>query len=248
MIFGKKKVSIDFTEPEYALLADRAKKEGISNSAVVNGMISLFFRISPDVAKKIGNFCYQQYLQEKSTLELLSGFDRDEAQKRMTQFGKISSYFGYDTPSEKDNSMKITFLKNGYVTYPKDWIVLDNVFGSAENCMYAGCVESRNSKKFGIPHFIFFCDMKYGKDYTDEMSEKIYSACAKAYPKFREFYNMEQPMPDPHDKEALQRWNEAPCFGLFHIVEKGDPIYWHDADPDYQPPYGAVIIRDDEDK
>lgn len=245
-MFGKKKVSIDFTEPAYALLVSRAKSEGKSNSSLVNCLISLFFRLSPDVAKKIGAFCYSQYIQEKDLLENLAGFERDEAQKKASQFEKLATFFGYDTSSsEADTSMRITFLKDGYVTYPKDWILLGDIFGPADTCMYAGVVESRNAEKLGIPHFIFFCDVKYARDYTDDMETCIYDACAKAYPDFKKFYNSQVTAPDLNDPKSIDEWKAAPYFSLFHLVEKGDPLYWHEAGPDYSPPYGAMIIRDD---
>lgn len=242
-MFGKKKVSIDFLEPEYALLTEQAKREGKSNSFIVNGLINLFLRLSPEVGSKIGKFCYEQYLKEKENLEKLSGFERDEAQKRMEQYEKLSAYFGYNTKAEADPGMKITFLKDGYVQYPKDWIVLQDVFGPADSCMYAGVVESRNSEKYGIPHFIFFSNTKYGKDYTDEMHTKIYDACSKAWPDFGKYFNMQVPARYTTDMEYVKKWDAAPCFGLFHIVEKGDPMYWTDSSPDYKPPFGAMIIR-----
>ena len=243
-MFGKKKVSIDFGEPEYSLLTEQAKREGKSNSSIVNKLIDLFLRISPDVAEKVGSFCHDQYLKEQTTLEKLSGFERNEVQKRMDQYEKLSAYFGYDANAEADPGMKISFLKEGYVQYPKDWIVLPDVFGSADSCMYAGVVESRNSEKFGIPHFVFFSNKKYGKDYTDEMHAKIYEACARAWPDFGKYYNMQIPARNTTDIEYVKKWDAAPCFGLFHIVEKGDPMYWTDSSPDYKPPFGAMIIRD----
>ena len=35
----------------------------------------------------------------------------------------------------------------------------------------------------------------------------------------------------------------APSPGLFHLVVKGDPIYWHKHNENYLPPFGALIIR-----
>ena len=141
--------------------------------------------------------------------------------------------------SDKSQKMRITNLKNGYVEYPENWIVLKNLFGSSETCLYAGVVEARNSTKYGIPHFLFFSDKKYAKDYSDEMELKIFEACKKAWPAFEEFEKMERPLPDFSDQNEAKKWDEAPCIHLFHIIEKGDPIY----DQEYDPPYGAQIIR-----
>ncbi|MGN1141099.1 MAG: hypothetical protein ACI4TF_07855 [Oliverpabstia sp.] len=250
-MFGKKKVSIDFDIPEYELMVSVAKEKGKSNSAIINNLIRLFAKVSPDVSYQISAFCHEQYLKEKMPLENLSGFERAEVEKRVREYEKLSEYFGYKVDdSEQSPGMRITFLKDGYVIYPDDWIILDDVFGPAEECMYAGSVESRNFSKFGIPHFIYFCNVKSGKDYTDEMKTQIYNACAKAYPDFKKFYNMQIPTnhigDNPDDSgywDRLNEWNSMPCFSIFPIVEKHDPIFWNNFTPDYKPPFGAMIIR-----
>lgn len=244
-MIGKKKVSIDFSEPEYKLMVEKAKKEGKSNSAVINSLVSLILRLSPDVADMIGSYCYEEYQKETAKLEQQSGYERNETQKRADQFYTVSSYFGIDRDSyKKKTGMCFTFLKNGYVTYPKDWIILENVFGPTDDCMYAGCVECRNAGKYNIPHFIFFCNQKYANEYSDEMVEKIYAACARAYPEFKKLFNMQVPNPNLKSQESLKKWNDAPCFGIFHIIEKDDPLYWHNGQPNYKPPYGAMIVRE----
>ena len=48
---------------------------------------------------------------------------------------------------------------------------------------------------------------------------------------------------DEKDMFKVAKWDEAPCFGLFHLVEKGDPVYWNSLSPNYNPPFGAMIIR-----
>lgn len=241
-MFGKKKVSIDFTEPEYTLLTEQGKKEGKSNSFIINKLIGIFLRLSPDVAKKVGYFCHEQYLAEQSKLERLFGFERDDTQRKADQFSTLSSYFGYDEKSEENPGMKRTYLRDGYVIYPNDWIVLNDVFGPADSCSYAGVVESRNSSEYGIPHFIFFSNAKYGRDYTDDMTDKIYEACAEAYPDFKKYWNLQLPIPDLNDEKAVDAWKKAPEFSVFHIPVKGDPIGW--PREDYKPPFGAMIIRD----
>lgn len=48
---------------------------------------------------------------------------------------------------------------------------------------------------------------------------------------------------DPKGIELMKKWQDAPEFGLFHIVEKDDPLYWNQVSPNYEPPYGAMIVR-----
>ncbi len=154
--------------------------------------------------------------------------------------------------------MKRVMLKDGYLIIPKDFIVLQDTVDAAEKCLYAGVVESRNHEKYGIPHFVFFSNYKYGKEFDDELHTKVYEACAKAYPEFKKYFNMQVDIPqqkggaekwqDPEFLARMEKWDQAPCFGLFAIVEKGDPLYWNSIHPNYEPPYGAMIVRNSKKK
>lgn len=246
-MFGKKKVSIDFLDPSYQLLTDAAKKQDTSNSSIVNTLVDLFLHLSPDVSQDIGTYCRKRYQEEIVAASALTGFSQQHKLTTAEQFRKISKYFGVDVPIV-GSKIKRMYLKNGYVLFPSDWIVLPDVCGSPDTCMYAGVIESRNSNQYHIPHFIFFSDYKYGSDYPAELQDKIYAQCAAIYPDFRRLYNLQIPAPDmtrtdPEGLKLIEKWKNAPEFGLFHIVEKGDPIYWNKYNPDYEPPYGAMIIR-----
>ena len=71
--------------------------------------------------------------------------------------------------------MKKVFLKEGYVIFPEDWIILPDIYDSPDKCLYAGVVESRNSEKYKIPHFVFFSNYRYGADYPTDLDDKVLS-------------------------------------------------------------------------
>lgn len=248
-MFDKKKVSIDFLQPLYQRLNDTAKEQGVSNSKIVNMLVDLFLQLSPDVACDIGTYCHQKYQSERIAAAALTGFAQQDKLLAADQYQRLSEYFGYNV-APTDQKMRRIYLKEGYALVPDDWIVLNDVIAPADQCMYAGIVESRNCEKYQIPHFVFFSDYKYSADYPADLEEKVYTQCAAIYPDFRRLYNMQRPIPDesrtdPEGLKLISEWMEAPGFGLFHLVEKGDPHYWNKYRPDYDPPYGAMIVRDD---
>lgn len=148
----------------------------------------------------------------------------------------------------KDKTMKKVFLKEGYVLLPtlEDWIILDN-FSNPADCMYAGVVETRQpldgQKKYNTKHFVYFCDYKYGCDYPSNFEDGIYAACCEKDPSFKDVLNaVVKPNYEGGVMKNENEYKAAPCPATFHIVEKGDPLYW-DLDPDYEPAYGAMIVR-----
>lgn len=138
-------------------------------------------------------------------------------------------------------------LKNGCCIFPSDWIVLENIDGKFENCENATVVECKNGNLYNVPHFIcFHNEGKYACDYPEDLEGKIYSACSKVYPDFGKIFNLQVNYSLDeilNDKIKEEEYKVAPCFGLFNIVEKGDPIYWYEGNENYVPPYNAMIIK-----
>lgn len=243
----KKKLSVDLRPGNWEPLKQFCDVNDCTTSDVINCLINTFIPTNSSVHNEIAEYAFSQYQAKLINSEMASTFEKDRLLKEAKAYRAISEFYNFQPDLHTiDNGMKKTYLSNGYVTYPKDWIVLDGIFGAADNCMYAGVVESRNSIKYGIPHFIFFSNKKYQNEYTDEMEQAIYNACAKVYPRFKELFNMQQECPSRSSEsyeQDLLAWNEAPHFALFHIVEKDDPLYWS-SNPDYNPPAGAMIIRE----
>ena len=242
-MFGRKKVSIDFKPACYQSMIAAAKKGNSSNSDVINTLIEVFLQSSPDVLQNIGTCCQQRYIAEKEAANALTGYFREEKLSLAEQYLKITEYCGVKLP-EIDPGMKKIYLKEGYVIIPEDWIVLPDVYGSADQCMYAGVVESRNCEKYHIPHFVFFSNFASASEYPADLDDRVFASCASVYSDFSRIYNMQRPIPDgdrtdPEGLELIKQWYEAPQFGIFPIEEKEDPTK-----PAYDPPYGALIVRD----
>lgn len=167
-------------------------------------------------------------------LELAESDRRYKSYERLVSYAKGIQQIHNKKVSDNDN-MRIISLKSGVVVVPKDWIVLDN-FSDPSECMYAGVVEVRQPLEGHIDanHFVFFSNYKYGIDYPEDMDEKVYAACVQKDPSFQKIL-------DALKTKGKDEYGGIP--GLFHIVEKGDPMRWTKDEPDFKPPYGAMIIR-----
>ena len=232
----KKKISIDFLLPEYSLLSRQAKANGQSNSCIINELVGTFLPLVPELKK---------YLECISELQRLSGYESQDIAIVASQWKTLENYFHVNVENLPNTNMKKIQLKDGYCIVPKDFVILGDIFGRPEECLYAGVVESRNSKTYGIPQFLFFCNTKYAREYTDELEAKVYKECEKVFPEFKKLYNMQIDLKpeEENDENRIAEWDKAPRFGMFHLVEKGDPVYWNSLNPNYNPPYGAMIVR-----
>lgn len=249
MNIKKKKVSIDFNEANYCLVVQEAKDRGESNSMVINDMISTILTLSHDTKNDLAIYCKnQQDILYKNIHYLdIDSMEYQEKLLKMKQYEKLIKLFG-DIHQKEDDNMRRILLKEGYCIFPKDWIMLDPIEGegSAEDCMYAGVVECRNGKRWNVPHFVYFCNYKYGSDYPSDFEDKVYKQCEKKYPRFKELFNMQMELSfaDMKDPEKVKEFSENPCFGLFSFVEKGDPLFWNSASPNYKTPAGTLIVRE----
>ncbi len=246
-MFTKKKISIDFQMPEYKLMIEYAQKNAQSNSKVVNDLVNIFIPLSTTMRKELSDFCGNKFLESLNQLQGKSDFEAQDINVEASQWKALANYFRVENYKLWKSSMRQIMLKEGYCIFPADWIVLGNIWGTPEECMYAGVVESRNFSVYGIPHFLFFSNKKYACEYDEEFKAKVYAECERVFPEFNKFFNMQIYLTkeEENDKDKLAEWDKAPSFGLFHLVEKGDPMYWNALRPDYIPPAGAMIVRSD---
>lgn len=253
-----KRTSFDLLEENSNLLGDYSKKVGSNYSRVINYMIRIFMAASPEVKKSVADFCDSKIKDIQAEMSGKEGFDRQESEQMIREYQQLAYFFREgEAPKMKkkeDKGMRKIYLKSGYLLIPNndDWICLDNMSSPAE-CMYAGVVETRQpldgKKKYDTKHFVFFSDYKYGKDYPNDFDEKVYDACVEKDPAFKEILNaVVEPRyngkPVVANMTNLDEYKAAPTPGLFHIVEKGDPLFWNEADPNYEPPFGIMIVRD----
>ena len=246
-MFEKKKMSIDFNLPEYKLLTDEAKRRNESSGYVVNQLIGLILSLPAGMRQEIGTFCGNKYAECAGRYrQVCSDFEKQERHLEMQRWNDLRSFFCAGLPECDSKQMQKIRIKDGYCVCPSDWVVLGEVEGKPSDCMYAGVVESRNWSRYNIPHFLFFCNVKYACDYTEDLYKKVYAEVAKAYPDFDKYLNMQVELSkdDINNEKLVREWEKAPCFGLFHLVEKGDPLYWNSVTPTYVPPAGAMVVRD----
>lgn len=251
-----KRTSFDLTVENSDNLKDFSEKMGSNFSRVMNYLLRIMLNAHPEVKKSLSDFCNEKIRDIRSEMEGMTDFEKQDALQKQRQYQEMAYFFsvGLDATQTRSNTMKKVYLKEGYLVIPNkaDWIVLDN-FSKPEECMYAGVVETREpldgSKKYHAKHFVFFTDYKYGKDYPSDLDEQVYAACCEKDPSFKEVLNavVEPDYAGESHTIAnminLDAYKAAPCPGLFHIVEHGDPLYWNDAQPDYEPPAGCEIIR-----
>lgn len=150
---------------------------------------------------------------------------------------------------QSENNTKNISLKEGYLSFPEDWIILDE-FNNPANCLYAGVVATRypldGTGKITPKIFVFFTNHRYAKDYPEEMESIIYDECVKKDPGFRKILDQRvTPVYDENKHTLLNQEEYMSAYepGLFHIDTQEDVAAWEKIFPDYCPPYGAVIIR-----
>lgn len=150
---------------------------------------------------------------------------------------------------QSENNTKNIELKEGYLSCPKDWIILDEL-NSPADCLYAGVVATRpplnGTGNIQTNVFVFFSNYQYGKDYPAEMESIIYDECVKKDPGFSKILGQRVTPVYDEDKHSLLNQEEYMAAyepGLFHIDTQEEVEAWKKIFSDYCPPYGAVIIR-----
>ncbi len=251
-----KRTSFDLEKENSENLKEFSEKMGSNFSRVMNYMLRIMLAATPTIKKSLADFCNSQIKEIKEQMVGMSDFEKQDAIGLQRQYQELAYFFsvGLDAAQTRGgNPMRKVYLKEGYVLIPatSDWVLLDN-FKKPEDCMYAGVIETREpmdgSKKYNAKHYVYFCDYKYGKDYPSDFDEKVYAAACEKDPSFKEILNAVVPA-QYEGKEIfanmtnLEAYKASPCPGIFHIVEQGDPIYWNNANPDYEPPFGCIIIR-----
>lgn len=251
-----KRTAFDLEVENSDRFKDFSEKLGTNFSRAMNYMLRIHFSVNSEVKKAMADFCTEKVADLREQMKGMSDFERQDALQIQRQYQDLAYFYslGLDaTQTRGGNPMKKVFLKEGYVLIPStnDWILLDN-YKKPADCMYAGVVENREpmdgSKRYNAKHYVYCCDYKYGKDYPSNMDEEVYAAICEKDPSFKDILNAVV-VPQYDGKECYanmtntKEYAAAPCPGMFHIVEQGDPVYWNSLYPDYEPPFGCMIIR-----
>lgn len=248
MKIPRKRLSVDFWEPVYSMVVHSAKKQGRSGSYVVNKTLETILSLTPDIRKELALFCNEQYVDSCRR----GGFDEQESRK----WRSLKELFELESISLADRNMTTIPIKDGIVTFPSDWVILD--VGNSVECMYAGVVEIKNDEKYtrdgkSLPHMLFYCNYKYANDYPNSLKNDIYSAIKRLYPEFSRIIQDEPTIEEYYSvnyktKEGRAKGKELasrPAVGLFALPEYLDPIYWNSSSPNFEPVLGAMVVRSD---
>lgn len=239
------KFSLDLSGDNKTAVDSVTENLGIKYGPFINLLIRSVCRMPDSMKQKFIDFCMDQCQLLNEQMLNAGGFDKkalEDEKSRYVEFAKIIND-GIDVDSESDidtdPNMKKYALKDGVLIVPKEWIVLNPE--EAQDCLYAGVVECRNSKKYGIPHFCFFTNIQYSNEYDQKHQDRINKLCCEKWDKFNEIMNLQvQLIPDPKNKGQYKNSKEylaSPAIGHFSILATDDKLY------DNDPPYGAVIIR-----
>lgn len=240
------KFSLDVSGDNKEVLDDLTSNYMLKYGPMINKIIGTFCRMPRPIKKVIEKACLNEYKRLTAELEHTEEeyFRKPLEQDRESymEILKLINNGIYEIEDEKDdeNQMKKIKLADGYLIIPEDWIVVNPE--SASDCRYAAVLECRNSAKYGVPHFIYLNNFRYGRDFTDSMEHDFYSKCAKAWDRFseiKELSDKNQLVADPDNRGHYLNADEhlaAPIIGLFSIDEQGD-------NPTGETPYGAMIVR-----
>jgi len=235
------KLSIDL-EPDNLEALKRMKAEaGWPYGNTINNLLALL-SIPKSIKTEIYEFIKTQLrsLYKQADSEEIFGLNEiNEKIKAYTDMAALLNRGVRLTVDDlREDPMKKIKIEDGYLIVPSDWIDINP--DDAENMPYAGVIECRNSKKYGIPHFVFHTWHEKACDYdTDEINKM----CVKAYPEFKEIMQKQvTPEQDPEHPGLIlneQAFMDAPTIGHFSIYVQDDPTYGSN----YKPPAGAKIVR-----
>ena len=201
--------------------------------------------IMPDKMKKAFiSFCKAQIRDLNKQIATAGGYEKQQLESEKKQYLEFARLInqGYEiTVSEEDNGMTEIEIQDGVLIIPKDWIIVNPE--DAKNHRYAAVLECRNSSKYGIPHFVMFCDDKYANEYSNEFENEFKRLCRKAWSAFEEEVEKKQlKLVQNEDGSYINgdKYLAAPTIGIFNIWESDDE---HLAAMDNEPPYGSMIVR-----
>lgn len=236
-----RKLSFDL-DPDNLYALQRMKSEiGWSYGNTINNLLSLL-RIPESVKVEIIELIKEQLRSLYKQADSAEIFKLNEINEKIKAYTDIATIFNKGKKLTIDDiqnrTMKKIKIKDGYLIVPSDWIDINPE--DAESMPYAGVIECNNSKKYGIPHFLFHSKHKYLRDYNTDEIEKM---CANAYPDFLDIIDRQvTPERDPEHPDVIlneQAYRNAPTIGYFHIYVQDDPLYGRN----YEPPAGAKIVR-----
>lgn len=252
------KLTIDLSERNKEILEKIKTERRMPYGNIINNLIDTFCEIPESVKKELLTFIKPRIKALYKEMDVAEDFLFRDLAMQSQAYIDIATFLNDGRhisieSIETEPTLTKYPVRDGILICPDDWIVLNPE--QADVMMYAGVVECRNSENFGkenfgerIPHFVFFSNKKYGKEYDNYYTDHINKLCVQVWPNFQKVIESQvEPIDDPERpgyQINAEEWMKAPTIGHFSVYEHGDPIYG----TNYEPPAGARIIRTNTDE
>ncbi len=241
------KLTTDLADGNRAIL-DQLKEDNRWNYGyTINTMISTFGNMPVSVKKYLLGVVKQKLKELNKRMDVAEVFELGELAKEYDAYDNIAKFLndGRRITLEDfkiDPLMQKIAMQDGYLICPENWKIVNPE--DAKECLYAGVIECRNSSRLGIPHYLYFCNYRYGGDYPEGFTDEIDKKVATLYPEFKDVLAKQVTLiVNPDNPETFlnaDEWMESPTIGHFSIYIQGDPLYGKN----YDPPAGTRIVRD----
>ena len=225
-------------------LDEITKNTNTKYGPALNKILNKTLLLSSDIKKDLIQFFKLRIKQIDREIQCSDQFAINKLQKNKADYNELIKIFNngkdpfIDTNSIIMNEIQI---QEGVLIIPNEWIVVNPY--EAKKHKYAAVLECRNSKRYGIPHFIMHCDFRYEKDYTDEFIEQFIDLCCKHWPDFKNRVLDQQielrMKSDGKGYENEEEYLNSPIMGFFRILESDD----EEISLLGETPYGSQIIR-----
>ena len=238
------KLSFDVSSENRHRLEKIKRETGMKYGATLNALIQTFCDLPYDVSADLFDFCKLKVQLLYETMDSAGEYEAQELLDKADRYLSILRFLNHGipvkvTPIERKPAMRTVPIKDGVVTFPSDWIIVNPEESAL--CSFAGVVECRNSEKFGIPHFLFFNNAASGKDYSEEELSRVDQLCAELSPEFasalQNQVSLKKKKKNPGKYLNIEEHLSSPFIGHFALYVKDD------ASKTGNPPYGAMIIR-----
>ena len=240
------KFSLDISGSNKSFLDSLTENYGLKHGPMINHIIKTIFTMPSRMINAIDNACLAEYHIILSELEQAeyNSLHRLKLETELNSFNEFLKLIhnGIFSAKEKvinEPGMQCIELADGHAILPEEWIIVNHEM--AKNCKEVAILECRNAQKYNIPIFVYFTNIKYAKDYDENMCEDFYSRCQMLWPNFAEIRELSDRNelkrdPDyPGNYLNVEAYLNAPTIGLFNLYEESEY-------PGEQP-YGAKIVR-----
>lgn len=237
------KLSIDLSDQSKTILEQLKACTLKPFGQIINQLISITCCMPDSTREIIQSSLEKEYFRLMNELSVTSERffvnDVKSKQEHILTFLQLINGGIYSLPNDKKNIR----LADGYLTIPTDWVLTNE--DQAKLSYNAVVIECRNGRKYkvDIPHFIYFFDGKSANDLTEQQEFDFYQRCIEKCPEFENILQLSKENKLITDPNAPSRYlnieehMDAPQVGIFYISDAGEH-------PSGNPPYGAVIVRD----